>query len=180
MSPENQPPEPQLHLRTRSTASTETKGGRANDASIPPSHVKRSRSRRSATSETSSDEATVAFVKRILCAHQIHTAGGVEAEKGSTTSKPLDELLPPLTSSNDIDLQLYALFAIIIKDFVQSWYSKITPDHEFIDEIIHIIAHCTRGLEQRLRKVDLEALLLDDLPAVLLAHSDGKLCMDIA
>ncbi|KAK8213565.1 hypothetical protein M8818_002867 [Zalaria obscura] len=56
---------------------------------------------------------------------------------------------------------------------IDSWYSKITPDHEFIDEIIHIIAHCTRGLEQRLRKVDLEALLLDDLPAVLLAHSDA-------
>lgn len=73
-----------------------------------------------------------------------------------------------------MDLQLYALISIIIKDFVQSWYSKITPDHEFVDEVIHIIAHCTRGLEQRLRRIDVETLLLDEVPGLLNAHTRGQ------
>jgi hypothetical protein len=79
-----------------------------------------------------------------------------------------------LTSSNAIDLQLYAIISVIIKEFVQSWYSKITPDQEFVNETIQIIAHCTRGLEQRLRKVDLEALILDEIPELLHTHLAGE------
>ncbi|KAL1797862.1 hypothetical protein ACET3X_004468 [Alternaria dauci] len=79
-------------------------------------------------------------------------------------------MLPPLTSSNEVDLQLYAIISVIIKEFVQTWYSKITPDQVFVNEVIQIIAHCTRGLEQRLRKVDLESLLLDEIPELLEAH----------
>lgn len=86
----------------------------------------------------------------------------------------MDELLPPLTSSNEIDLQLYAILAVILKEFVSVWYSKITPDHVFVDEVIQIIAHCTRALEQRLRKVDLEAILLDELPQLVDAHIQCK------
>ncbi|CAE7014348.1 PXA domain containing protein [Pyrenophora teres f. teres] len=79
-------------------------------------------------------------------------------------------MLPPLTSSNEVDLQLYGIISVIIKEFVQTWYTKITPDQVFVNEVIQIIAHCTRGLEQRLRKVDLEALLLDEIPELLQAH----------
>lgn len=88
---------------------------------------------------------------------------------------PVEDLLPPLTSRNDVDLQLYALIAIIIKDFVQNWYGRITPDETFVAEIVQIIAHCTRALEQRLRKVDLESLLFDELPELLDAHIRGWL-----
>ncbi|KAI9747545.1 MAG: hypothetical protein M1835_002039, partial [Candelina submexicana] len=91
-------------------------------------------------------------------------------EKDRTAARPINELLPPLTSSNDVDLQLYAFIAIIIKDFVYSWYSKITPDQGFVDEVIQIIAHCSRALEQRLRNVDIEALVLDEIPQLLEAH----------
>ncbi|KAI9812147.1 MAG: hypothetical protein M1827_004813 [Pycnora praestabilis] len=118
-----------------------------------------------ATTDTS-DKATAALIRRVLCAHQVHTCD----EKDRVILRPIDELLPPLTSSNDIDLQLYAFIAIIVKEFVYSWYSKITPDHAFVDEVIQIIAHCTRALEQRLRSLDLEALLLDEIPELLLAH----------
>lgn len=38
---------------------------------------------------------------------------------------------------------------------------------------MQIIAHCTRALEQRLRKVDLEGLLLDELPELLEIHVQG-------
>lgn len=118
-------------------------------------------------SDITSDKATAAFIRRILCSHNVLLGNG---EKGRTTPRPIEEVLPPLTSSNEVDLQLYGIISVIIKEFVQTWYSKITPDHVFINEVIQIIAHCTRALEQRLRKVDLEALLLDEIPELLEAH----------
>ncbi|KAF2107423.1 PXA domain-containing protein [Lophiotrema nucula] len=117
--------------------------------------------------DTTSDKATAAFIRRTLCSHNVLLGNG---EKGRNTPRPIEEVLPPLTSSNEVDLQLYAIIAVIIKEFVQTWYSKITPDHVFVNEVIQIIAHCTRGLEQRLRKVDLEALLLDEIPELVESH----------
>jgi hypothetical protein len=118
-----------------------------------------------------SDKATAAFIRRTLCAH--YALSGAAGEKGRSTPKPVDELLPPLTSSNDVDLQLYAIIAVILKEFVYTWYAKITPDHVFVDQVIQIIAHCTRALEQRQRKVDLESLLLDEIPQLIDAHLEG-------
>ena len=79
-----------------------------------------------------------------------------------------------MTSSNEVDLQLYGIIAVIIKEFVQTWYSKITPDHEFVNDVVQVIAHCTRSLEQRLRKVDIEGLLLDEIPGLLEEHLIGR------
>lgn len=87
--------------------------------------------------------------------------------------RPIDELLPPLTSSNDVDLQLYAIIAIVVKDLVQSWYGKITPDQYFVEEVVRIVAHCTRALESRLRTVDLESLLFDEIPGLVERHVLG-------
>lgn len=114
-----------------------------------------------------SDKATAAFIRRTLCAQHALAGTGVA---GRSTPRPVDELLPPLTSSNEIDLQLYAILAVILKEFVYAWYSKITPDHVFVDEVIQIIAHSTRALEQRIRKIDLEAVLLDELPQLVDTH----------
>lgn len=96
------------------------------------------------------------------------------AERERDTPAPIEDLLPPLTSRNDVDLQLYALLAVVLRDFVQAWYNKITPDDSFVDETVHIIAHCTRALEQRLRKVDLESLLFDEIPDLLDRHIIGS------
>lgn len=126
----------------------------------------------SKTADTSSDKATAAFIRRVLCSQNVLLGNG---EKGGNTPRPIEEVLPPLTSSNDVDLQLYGIIAVIIKEFVQTWYSKITPDHVFVDEVIQIIAHCTRALEQRIRNVDLEALLLDEIPDILSEHLSGWL-----
>ncbi|KAF2091653.1 hypothetical protein K490DRAFT_70449 [Saccharata proteae CBS 121410] len=123
--------------------------------------------------DAATDKATAAFIRRTLCTRNAASntlAGGDGSRK---TPKPLEELLPPLTSSNEVDLQLYAIIAVIIKEFVSSWYSKITPDHVFVDEVIQIIAHCTRALEQRLRKVDLEALILDEIPGIFEDHVEA-------
>lgn len=116
---------------------------------------------------------TIRYIKRVLCQSSVQKdALGVDT---SLEGKPLDELLPPLTSSNEVDVQLYAIIAVILSNFVQIWYNRITPDQDFVAEVVQIIAHCTRGLEQRLREVDLEDLLLDELPALLIAHINGEL-----
>ncbi|KAK4178469.1 PXA domain-containing protein [Triangularia setosa] len=114
------------------------------------------------TTDPLSDKATVLLIRRILCPQHL--------EKAKNAPAPIEELLPPLTSRNDVDLQLYALIAIILKEYVQNWYSKITPDETFVAEIVQIIAHITRALEQRLRKVDLESLLFDEIPDLLDKH----------
>lgn len=94
-------------------------------------------------------------------------------DRNRATLAPVDELLPPLTSRNDVDIQLYAIVAIILRDYVQTWYHRITPDETFVAEIVQIIAHCSRTLEQRLKRVDLESLLFDELPDLLDKHVEG-------
>lgn len=125
------------------------------------------RSAHSGQSDPLSDRATLLLIRRTLCAQQL-------GEKGRDANVPIEELLPPLTSRNDVDLQLYAFLAIVLREFVQSWYSKITADESFVAEILHVIAHCTRTLEQRLRKVDLESLVLDEIPDLLDKHIAGE------
>jgi len=115
-----------------------------------------------------SDRATALLIRRILCPQH--------PDKGKATgsaASSIEGLLPPLTSRNDVDLQLYALVAIILREYVQNWYSKITPDETFVAEIVQIIAHLTRALEQRLRKVDLESLLLHEVPDLVDSHITG-------
>ncbi|TQS32233.1 hypothetical protein Golomagni_07458, partial [Golovinomyces magnicellulatus] len=115
------------------------------------------------TTDPLSDRATTMFIRKVLCPQTLK-------ETNREAMTPIEEVLPPLTSRNDVDLQLYAFLAIILKEFVQNWYNKITPDDTFVAEIVHTIAHCTRALEQRLRKVDLESLLLDEVPDLLDRH----------
>lgn len=79
-----------------------------------------------------------------------------------------------MTSSNEVDLQLYAIIAIVVKECVYSWYGKITSDQTFVEEVVRIIAHCTRGLEGRLRKVDLESLVFDEIPELVDNHILGQ------
>ncbi|KAI5779427.1 hypothetical protein DFH27DRAFT_657338 [Peziza echinospora] len=93
---------------------------------------------------------TLALIRRIL-------------RPQSSPSTPLEDILPALTSSPQVDVQLYA-------DFIFAWYSKITNDRSFVDEVITVIAHTTRSLEQRTRQIDLEVLLLDELPSLLDNH----------
>ncbi|RAL09991.1 PXA domain-containing protein [Aspergillus homomorphus CBS 101889] len=120
-------------------------------------------SNRDDTVNATSDKATVALIRRVLCPQP-------GSHGGASTPPPLEELLPPLTSSNDLDRQLYALLAIVVKEFVLSWYSKITSDQVFVNELIQVIAHCTRALEQRMRETDIAQLVLDEIPALVETH----------
>lgn len=104
------------------------------------------------------------LIRRILAPETGH------ANEGRATPRPIEDVLPPLTSSNEVDLQLYAIIAIVIKEFVNAWYTKITPDHLFVEEVVHIIAHCTRALEGRLRQNDIAEIVLDEIPALVQKH----------
>ncbi|KAJ5746414.1 hypothetical protein N7520_011596 [Penicillium odoratum] len=127
----------------------------------PSSRLRTSRaSQREELLDAGGEKATLALIRRVLCPQASHGA----------SPQPPEELLPPLTTSNDVDRQLYAILAIIMKEFVYSWYSKITPDQTFVNEVLHVIAHCTRALEQRIRKIDAAQLILDEIPALVEAH----------
>ena len=112
-----------------------------------------------------SEKTTLSLIRRAL------VADGTDSR---AIPEPIEAVLPPLTSSNDVDVQLYAIIAIVFKDFVNTWYSKITPDHAFTDEVIQIIAHCSRATEQRLRRLDIVELALDEVPALIQQHVDGR------
>ena len=112
-----------------------------------------------------SAKSTEGLIRRVLCPI---------SQTSLPESQQLHSLLPPLTSSNEVDLQLYAIIAIVMRDFVYSWYGKITPDHSFVEEVISIIAHCTRDLEQRFRRLNLESLVLDEIPALVQNHISGE------
>jgi len=107
------------------------------------------------------DARTLLLIRRILCSH-------------SPPTTPLEELLPALTSSTETDVEVYALIAIAARDYIFSWYAGVSNDSSFVLEVVALIAHITRGLEERLRKVDLEVLLLDEVPAVVEAHVRGS------
>ncbi|KAG5964527.1 hypothetical protein E4U57_005207 [Claviceps arundinis] len=139
---------------------------RPKTASAPVRTPVSRRHHRPPTIDPLSDRATEALIRKVFLPHEPGD------HKGRDTPARIDELLPPLTSRNDVDLQLYAFLAIVLREFVQAWYSKITPDETFVAEIVHVIAHCTRALEQRIRAVDLENLLLNEIPEVLNKHID--------
>lgn len=125
-----------------------------------------------ASSDGTSQQATLSLIRRVLASETGH------ASDGRGTPRPVEDVLPPLTSSNEVDIQLYAIIAIVIKEFVNAWYSKITPDHVFVEEAVHIIAHCTRALEGRLRQTDVAEIALDEIPALVQRHiSCERTCM---
>ncbi len=160
--PSNLQPRPKA-VHTFSSTSIAAKS----TATPPPRSRPTSKSRpsspaRSIAPSDVSEKATAVLIRRVLCA------------QNHAEPRPVDELLPPLTSSNNVDLQLYAILAVIVKDLVYSWYGKITPDQGFVEEVVRIVAHCTRALESRLRTVDLESLILDEIPELIEGHIQGR------
>jgi len=155
---------PLSHLKAGPTTSSSKWTARPASSTAQPSPQTFSRPRLSKYNSSRdedldiiSDKATTTFIRRVLCPQ-------------ANSSSSLEELLPPLTSSNDVDHQLYAFIAIIVKEFVYSWYSKITSDQIFVNELLQVIAHCTRALEQRMRQIDVPQLVLDEIPALIEAH----------
>ena len=131
------------------------------------SQVRRLSTRPNANSDKYiSEKATTILIRRVL-----GPQNGIDPR---SSPRSIEHVLPPLTSSNEIDLQLYAIIAIVVKDFVQTWYSKITADHVFVEEVVRIIAHCSRAMEQRLRRIQIEEVIFDEIAALVEAHIVGQ------
>lgn len=160
--PSNLQPRPKAVPTFSSTSIAAKSTSTPPPVSRPSSISRQSSPARSTGASDVSNKATAALIRRVLC------------PQCYAEPRPIDELLPPLTSSNDVDLQLYAIIAIVVKDLVYSWYAKITPDQGFVEEVIRIVAHCTRALESRLRTVDLESLILDEIPELIEGHIHGR------
>lgn len=152
------PPTRLAALRTRPSAAQQQRDDAASGDGRRPE--------RAPSTDPLSDKATLILIRRVLCPQKL-------SDKGRDEAPPIEELLPSLTSRNDVDLQLYAFLAIIIRESVQAWYSKITPDETFVAEVLQVIAHCSRALEQRFRTLDVESLLLDEIPDLLNRHVTG-------
>lgn len=158
--------QPISHLKagptTSSSRSTALPSANQPPFARPSSRVRTQKpSAREEPIDSTGEKATLALIRRVLCPQS--------SNHGTSSPNPEDSL-PPLTSSNDVDRQLYALIAIIIKEFLYSWYSKITPDQALVNEVLQVVAHCTRALEQRIRQIDVAQLVLDDIPALIEAH----------
>jgi hypothetical protein len=172
------PPFPSIATKASSTAQSSHLTAIADNkpSSSPQSVSQRAPNLRgrsdASTTDSTSERATLALIRRTL------VADGNNGTDTRLSPAPIEGVLPPLTSSNDVDVQLYAIVAIVVKDFVNSWYSKITPDRSFVDEVIQITAHCSRALEQRIRQVDVTELILDELPVLVENHIAGEQRVD--
>lgn len=162
------PPHLQPTAKAPSTAQSSPLSARADNKPAPSrssSHVRPVTQKQNVTKvDYTSDTATLSLIRRVLSPQTGH------ATDQRSTPRPIEDLLPPLTSLNAVDVQLYAIIAIVLRDFVYVWYSKITPDHVFVEEVLQIVAHTTRAIEQRLRRIDIESLVLDEIPALLVDH----------
>ncbi|KAL1961341.1 hypothetical protein VTO42DRAFT_69 [Malbranchea cinnamomea] len=181
------PPARSPHLSATKSGATTSIGSKTSPH-FPPSHLYPEVSRSSSRAQQgvrrsgltaqqdgtngTSFKATTALIRRILVPQTATTGYGSDQNiaRERVNPPPLEELLPPLTSSNEVDLQLYALIALVMKEFIHTWFLKITPDTTFTEELLQVIAHCTRAIEQRLRRVDIEGLILDEIPALIEAH----------
>ncbi|OWB54879.1 hypothetical protein B5S28_g739 [[Candida] boidinii] len=85
------------------------------------------------------------------------------------------EQLPALTSSTNVDMELYAFIGLLLQQFVFSWYSRISFDYkgEFSNELIGVVAHMTRNIQQRIRAVDWGVLLFDKYPVIFMRHMNA-------
>lgn len=162
------------------SAATTTPTTTAKDTPVKTQQPRRAATATSRTAPVANDplseRATTLLIRRALCPQQQQQQQQHQQQPHHNPKQPpppIESVLPPLTSRNDVDLQLYAIIAIVLREFVQNWYAKITPDEDFVAEILLVIAHITRALEQRIRKVDLESLLFDELPELLDRHVTG-------
>lgn len=82
--------------------------------------------------------------------------------------------LPQLTFSNELDVKLYALFSLLVKNFVQTWYVGLGFDkeEEFIGELVFLFSHVCRKIQERIssRRDEIVTSLFVDLPYVLEKH----------
>lgn len=85
----------------------------------------------------------------------------------------LEQLPKPTSCSDAVNTEWYALVALICRHMVQSWYSRISDDPGFVQEMVEVLAKVSLDIDERLKKVDYETVLLDGLPYIIDTHFDA-------
>jgi hypothetical protein len=82
--------------------------------------------------------------------------------------------LRPLTGSAALDLEIYALLAVVVREFVSPWYGRITGDGEFVEEVMAVVGHVARAVEGRARAVEWAEVVGDEAWELVGAHVEGE------
>ncbi|RPA87590.1 hypothetical protein BJ508DRAFT_300842 [Ascobolus immersus RN42] len=100
------------------------------------------------------DQDTISLIRRTLIPSEPPT-------------KPLEDLLPALTSSQDVDIELYALLSIIFQEFITPWYNELSTASTFPSELTLLIAHLTLTFQSRLSSFPTIPFFFEFIPSVL-------------
>ncbi|KAK9759506.1 hypothetical protein K7432_017446 [Basidiobolus ranarum] len=93
--------------------------------------------------------------------------------------QPLFEqnLLHLTKTSRQVDVELYNLLALLLRDFVLTWYDSISQDPEFLLEIVYTFSNITQEIEKRCTKIDWTKLIVYNFANILKRHyQDFRLC----
>ncbi|KAF9155569.1 hypothetical protein DFQ26_009704 [Actinomortierella ambigua] len=113
----------------------------------------------------------------------VDRSGRPKANKSTTSSLSFLRILFPrhvqlrepmpsmlATPRPALDEEAYHFIAFLVRDFIQTWYSAVSTDPEFVSSVVDVVIHIARELERRSQEVDWVELLLMDVPAVLKRH----------
>ncbi|KAJ1936153.1 hypothetical protein FBU59_005148, partial [Linderina macrospora] len=82
-----------------------------------------------------------------------------------------------IQSSPRVNESVSRLFTLIIRDFIQAWYGKITDDREFTSEVAQQLVLVVNEIERRVRKVDWVQFVLFEVPDIVTLHvNDAHQC----
>ncbi|KAI9503144.1 hypothetical protein GGI25_001930 [Coemansia spiralis] len=98
--------------------------------------------------------------------HAKSKLGSDNAKKSFVKSSPL------------VNASISRLVSLILRDFVQEWYEKITDDKEFLEEVSYQMLQVINELEARCRRVDWVRFILFEFPEIIHLHvRDSQQCM---
>ncbi|KAJ2396357.1 hypothetical protein GGI23_003949 [Coemansia sp. RSA 2559] len=84
---------------------------------------------------------------------------------------------PFVTASVHVNASVSRLVSLILRDFVEEWYAKVTDDKEFLGEVSAQVLQLTNELERRCRRVDWVRFVLFELPEIIHLHvRDSQQC----
>ncbi|KAJ2855713.1 hypothetical protein GGI22_004038 [Coemansia erecta] len=84
---------------------------------------------------------------------------------------------PFVAASVHVNASVSRLVSLILRDFVEEWYAKVTDDKEFLGEVSAQVLQLTNELERRCRRVDWVRFVLFELPEIIHLHvRDSQQC----
>ncbi|KAJ2335960.1 hypothetical protein GGI00_001087, partial [Coemansia sp. RSA 2681] len=83
-----------------------------------------------------------------------------------------------VTTSTKVNQSVSRLVSLIMRDFVQEWYEKVTDDREFLGEISMQLMLVVNEMEKRCRQIDWVQFILFEVPDIVHLHiKDSHQCM---